>query len=138
MNAEESKKVTPTKRDLFKFGLTLAIGFAVLGALSLWGKKSFYYYFFVLSLFFLVPSLAAPTLLKPIHRAWMTLAGILGWFMTRAILTVLFYVAFTSIGVLGRLLGKRFLDVGTDDSKESYWIPTKQSEGNLKRYEEQY
>jgi hypothetical protein len=138
MNGENRKKVPPTERELLKFGLTLAIASAVLGALFFWGKRDFYYCFFVLSVVFLVPSLAAPRLLRSIHRVWMALAGALGWFTTRVVLTVLFYVGLTPIGFLGKLFGKRFLDTGRDEAAKSYWVYTGQRRLRSGRYEEQY
>ena len=46
---------------------------------------------------------------------------ILGWFMTRVILSLLFYLVFTPIGLILRFFGKQFLELSWDNSKESYW-----------------
>ena len=46
---------------------------------------------------------------------------ILGWLMARVILTLLFYVVFTSTGLTLRFFGKQFLELRWDKSKESYW-----------------
>jgi len=138
MNTDKNKNSGDVKRELFKFGLTLAIVFSLLGVLCFWRGKGFYYYFLFLSVLFLLPALTVPRLLKPAHRVWMILTRILGWLTTRAILTLVFYVALTPIGVLGKLLGKRFLDAEMDNSKESYWIRREQREVSLERYERQY
>ena len=40
----------------------------------------------------------------------MTFAVILGWFMTRLILSILFYIIITPIGLIARIIGKDFLN----------------------------
>ena len=46
---------------------------------------------------------------------------ILGWFMTRLILSFLFYIIFTAIGLISRVFRKKFLELSWDKSKNSYW-----------------
>ena len=52
---------------------------------------------------------------------WMIFAVILGWFMTRIILSLLFFLVITPIGLTMRLLGKDFLGLKIKSSNESYW-----------------
>lgn len=126
------------KRDLRKFGITVGVALLVLGGILYWRGRTFYLAFLILSVCFLVLGLFVPTVLKPVHRAYMTFAAVLGWLMARVILTLIFYVGFTSVGLAGRLLGKRFLDTGTGESKESYWIPRERSGAEPAAYERQY
>ncbi len=60
-------------------------------------------------------------LMKHFHVAWMTFAQILGWFMTRVILSIFYYLVLTPVGLLMRLLGKDLLDMKIDRSAQSYW-----------------
>jgi hypothetical protein len=126
------------KRELRKFGITVGIGFAVFAALGFWRGKGFYPYFAAASAVFLCFGLAAPMPLRPVHRVWMAVAQAMGWFMTRVILTVLFYAGFTPIGGLGRLFGKRFMEMGVDPSKDSYWDYRERTAPDPERYEKQY
>jgi hypothetical protein len=66
--------------------------------------------------------LVAPSRLAPIHRAWMSLAFSLGWFVSRLVLTAIFLLVVTPIALVGRLVGKRFLETRPDPGATSYWI----------------
>jgi hypothetical protein len=138
MLLEEISNIKSEKKDLRNFGITFGV---VLGALAgaLWWKgRDTYTLFALLSMAFFFFGLVLPSLLKPLQKVWMILAVIMGWFMTRLILSVLFYVVFTFIGVGSRLLGKKFLGLNIDKSKKSYWVYREPSEFTREKYEKQY
>jgi len=135
---EEIRSIPSGRRDLRRFGITMCIALAVLAALLFWRGKGIYVYAGLLSPIFLILGLAAPALLRPVHRVWMSLAIVLGWFMTRVILSLVFFLGVTPVGVLGRLFGKKFLDVRMQDSRETYWIRREQTDEDPARYEKQY
>lgn len=66
--------------------------------------------------------LAAPVVLRPIRQAWMTGAFVMGFVMTRVILTAAWVLIFIPIGLVMRALGKTPLARRLDPSAESYWI----------------
>ena len=76
--------------------------------------------------------------LRPIQRAWMAFAIVLGWVMTRVILVVLFYVGITPIALIARLVGKRFLDLRFEPARASYWIPRPAPDRGKERYKSQF
>ena len=82
--------------------------------------------------------LVIPVVLKPIYWIWMILAVILGWIMTRVILSLLFYVVITPIGIFSRLFGSKFLDLKWDKSKDSYWNARTKTQRNNEEYERQF
>jgi len=135
---EEIKNIKSGKRELRKFGIVVGIVLGLLGVLFLWRGKDTYSYFLILSAAFLILGLAVPILLKPIHKVWMTLAELLGWLMTRVILSVLFYLVVTPIGLLARLSGKDFLDSKFDRNANSYWIPKGTVKFEKSNYERQF
>ena len=110
MITEEIKSIKSEKRDLKKFGITMGVVLGLLGGLFLGRGSNYYFYFLLLAAVFLSLGLTVPVFLKPIHKIWMTLSVLLGWLMTRVILTVLFYLVITPIGLLLRLFGKDFLN----------------------------
>ena len=65
--------------------------------------------------------LVAPGLLRRVHRVWMTFALVLGFVMTKVILTVVYFLVFTPVALVLRLLGKRLIDPGPDPAMETYW-----------------
>jgi hypothetical protein len=70
---------------------------------------------------YLLSYIAYPVM-KPFHVAWMKFAFILGWFWTRAFLSIFFYLIITPTGLLMKLFGKDLLDEKIDKSAKSYWI----------------
>ncbi len=138
MLLDEIKAIKSGKTELRKFGITLGIVFGLLGGLFLWREKSYYFYLFILSAFFLFFGLVLPVLLKPIHKIWMGLALVLGSIMTRVILSVLFYLVITPLGLISKLSGKDFLDLKFDKSASSYWIQRKKITFEKSNYEKQF
>jgi len=119
----ENKDMEKEKSELRKFGLTVGIAFGILAGLLGWAGKGYYFWFFVIAAVLIIAGLVQPRLLKYIHKVWMTAALAMGWFMTRVILVVLFYLIVTPIGLLGRILGKDFLDLKFPEAaRQSYWI----------------
>ena len=138
MLLSEIKNIKSGKAELRKFGITLGIVFGLLGGLFLWRDKPYYFYLFLLSAFFLFFGLMFPIFLKPIHKMWMGLALVLGSVMTRVILSVLFYLVITPLGLISRLSGKDFLDLKFNKSASSYWIQRKKVIFEKANYEKQF
>jgi len=138
MLIEEIKNIKSEKKDLRQFGITIGIVLGLLGGLFLWRERDYYLYFVIVSVLFILIGIALPVLLKPLQKAWMTLAVVLGWFMTRVILSILFYVVVAAIGMLAKMFGKHFLDLEMDSSKSSYWDYREQREINKNEYERQF
>lgn len=136
--AEELRAVKSGRGDLRKFGVTMAVGLAVLGGLFLWRRKGEPMVFFGLAAAFLLLGLTAPTVLRPIQRAWMAFAIVLGWVMTRVILVVLFFVGVTPVALIARIFGKRFLSLKFEPERASYWEPRQKPDRGRERYESQF
>ncbi len=135
---EEIKAIKSDKGELKKFGVTIAIALALLGGLFLWRKGSGGLYFFIFSAVFLGLALIFPVVLKPVQKVWMTAAVILGWMMTRLILSILFYLVLTPIGTIARVCGRTRLDVRYSRDATSYWISRKGHEFKKENYEKQF
>ena len=138
MIAEEIRNIKSDKSDLRKFGITMGIILTLLGGLFLWREKGYFIYFFILAAAFIIPGLVLPAALRPAHKGWMTLSILLGWVMTRVILSVLFYLVVTPTRCLARLFGKQFLDLKIDNNIESYWIQREKQPLNKTDYERQF
>ena len=116
----------------------MGIILTLLGGLFLWREKGYFIYFFILAAAFIIPGLVLPAVLRPAHKVWMTLSILLGWVMTRVILSVLFYLVVTPTRCLARLFGKQFLDLKIDNNIESYWIQREKQPLNKTDYERQF
>lgn len=138
MISEEIRNIKSGKKELRQFGYTMGTVLGILGVLFLWRGKEWYPYFISLSVVFLVLAIVIPICLKPIQKLWMIIAVLLGWFMTRVILSLLFYLVITPIGLIMRVCGKDFLNRSFDKNNDSYWIPRKTATHSKEDYEKQF
>jgi len=139
MLLEEIKAIKSEKRDLRNFGLTIGIALGLLGGLLWWKGKDTYTVFIILSCAFIFFGLVLPAALKPLQKVWMILAVVMGWFMTRVILGVLFFLVFMTISLISKLLfRKQFLDLKINKSAKSYWIRRESKPFDVKNYERQF
>ena len=134
----EIRDIGNSTNDLKKFGLTLGAAFGILAGFLFWKHAGSVTVFAGISVVFLLCAFVYPLVLKPVQKAWMTAALLMGWVMTRVILTALFYVAITPIGMILRLMGKDILDQNFDPKKQSYWQIRPQASRTPSDYEKQY
>lgn len=135
---EEIKNIKSGKSDIRKFGITIGLFLMILAGFLFWRGKESFEIFLISGPVLLVLGLTIPVVLKPIYWIWMVLAVILGWIMTRVILSLLFYVVITPIGLFSRLSGNKFLDLKWDKSKDTYWNYRATKQLNSEDYERQF
>jgi len=121
MLKEEIKNIKEEKTNLRKFGVTVGIVILLISASLYFLDEDSFIYFGIIGILLLLFGFILPNLLKPLNKVWMTLAIILGWFMSRVILFILYYVIITPIGFLLKLIGKDFLNRKIDKTSQSYW-----------------
>ena len=135
---EDIQQLKTSERDLRKFGLLVGGVFAVLGLLFLIRHKAHYPYFLIPGVGLMVSGAIFPRALRTIYIAWMALAFTLGFVMSNVILTLLFFLLVTPIGLLSRLFGKDFLARKLDKHGASYWIPRAHETRTAESYERQF
>ena len=118
---EEIKNIKSEKSDLRKFGITIGLILLIIAGFLFWKEKESFQILLTFGVTLCILGIAIPFILKPIYWVWMIFATILGWIMTRVILSSLFYIILTPIGLILRFFGKQFLELRWDKSKESYW-----------------
>ena len=134
---EELNSIKSSRKDLKNFGVTIGFILLMIGVFLFVGEKDSFIYFFSIGLIFIGLGLINPVVLKTLYKIWMTFAIIIGWVMTRVILSVLFYLIISTIGIFARLVGKDFLNLKSKNN-ESYWnIRNKEYELN-QDYEKQF
>jgi hypothetical protein len=128
-----------TKKEIRTFGIGLAVILAVIASLSSYkhGQLRLLWLYGVSGVL-LVLSLAAPDLLKPVYKTWMKVAHAIGWFNTRVLLAVIYYVVFTPISCLSRLFGQDLLDSKWEPQASTYWIEREAKQRVQKDYEKQF
>ena len=135
---EEIKNIKSEKSDIRNFGITLGIILLLISGFLFWKEKESYQIFSGIGITLTLIAIAIPSVLKPVYWMWMIFGIILGWFMTRVILSLLFYIIITPIGLTLRLFGKQFLELRWDKSKESYWNFRTNEHLQNENYEKQF
>ncbi|NQU95361.1 MAG: hypothetical protein HQ549_03925 [Candidatus Omnitrophica bacterium] len=135
---EEIKDIKSTRKELREFGLTIGVILVILGAVTLWRGKPTYPYFLGVGALFIALGLTLPGILKPLQKVWMSFAVIMGFFVSRIILTILFYVVVTPIAIIVRILGKDILDQRIDKNRKTYWQKRSPEVKDKTSYENQY
>ena len=122
MLIEEIKNIKSDKKELKKFGCSVGIVLLMLAILL------FFYDRVNLSCvlsgtgtFLILSGYILPGLLLPFQKLWMVGAIIMGFISSHVILTILYYLVVTPIGLLAKLFGKKFLDAKIEKDAETYW-----------------
>ena len=110
------------KTEWKKFAIGVAIILSVIAAVQWYLDVKIYPYLFISAFVILLFGLLMPIVIKPLFIAFSYLGFVLGWIMTRVILSLLFYLVFTPIGLVLKLTGKHLLDTSIAKNQESYWI----------------
>jgi hypothetical protein len=139
---EEIATLDTSPRALRQFGLVVGGVFAAIAAVLAW-RSGWALGPWTLSLsgvggLLVLLGLVAPRTLRRVYRGWMGLAVVLGFVMTRVLLTAVFVLVVLPIGLALRVVGKELLDRGPDGETASYWKPKAYADPSSKRLEKYY
>lgn len=135
---EELKKIKCGKKELREFGVTMGAVLAIIAGVVWLKTRNVNLIVLGAGAAFAAFGLVAPLILKPLYQIWMPFAVLVGWVMTRVILTAAFYVILTPLSLIARLFGANFLDMKRSKDKASYWIQRGQLPFDKTRYEKQF
>lgn len=121
MLKDEIKNINSSKKELRKFGLSVGTVLLIISLFLFYFEKPAAMWFFFPADLLIFFGFVLPQVLLPLHKIWMTLAVILGFIMSRVILTILFYIIITPLSLLAKLFGKDFLDRKIEPTRKSYW-----------------
>ena len=128
----------PDKKELRKFAIMMFIILIILGGIFLIQKKDTGFVLITLGLILLLLGFFGHRILTPIYKIWMVLSLILGFIMNHFILAVIYYLVFTPIGFIKRILRNDPLQISTNRFKESYWIKKIKKELKKEEYEKMF
>ena len=120
------------------FGLTMGAACGLLAVYSLWrGRAGAAGLFALVALGLVVFALGAPSLLRVPSALWRGFAHALAWFNTRVLLSAMFFLILTPVGIVVRLmrwdpLGRRRKGTATG------WVPYSARQRDPKHYERMY
>lgn len=114
------EKLDLSKSNLRKFAFTMAVCLLMIGSVIFLKHKGINKALFVATLFFLSAGIFIPGCLRVIYIPWMRLAEILGYVVSRLILSLIFLLILTPIGIILKIAGKDLLDRKFGNSS-TYW-----------------
>jgi hypothetical protein len=118
---EEYRNLDQSPKALRSFGFLVGSVFLLLGALFVWRHRGAGWPFVSIGAVLVVAGAAIPKALQWVHAFWMMIAVMLGWVVTRILLTIVFFLVVTPVGLLQRVFGKRAIEVDFRASAASYW-----------------
>ena len=118
---EEIRNIKSGKKELRNFGFTIGIVLLLIAGVLFYKNNNLFISFAYIAVVFIVLGFLIPQLLKPIYFIWMIFAVVIGWIMTRLILSVLFFVIISIIRLIACIFGKSFLELNISKDSKSYW-----------------
>ena len=118
---DEYQKLDRSPRALRRFGFTVGLVLLLLGGLMAWRHRNGGWVLVSIGTLLVLTGAFVPAALRYVYQIWMTVAFALGWLMTRIILTIVFCLIVTPIGLLQRLCGKRPLEYRFKSDETTYW-----------------
>ena len=135
--AEDYERIDRSPRALRRFGFTMAIVLGIATALTFRRYPAVALGLVIAGALLSVAAQFAPAQLAMVHRIWIKLSLAMGWVMTRVILTLVFFLVVTPVGLLQRLVGKRAFEVAFRTSENTYWKP-REAPFERESYERQF
>lgn len=123
--AEEIRSLDTGRRALRNFGLVVGGVFAAIGLVIWWVAGTWTAWAAAViggGSVLIVLGFAAPTAMRSVYYVWMGIAVVLGFMMTRVLLTLVFVIMVVPIGFIMRILGKDLLNRRRDPEADTYWI----------------
>ena len=128
-------KWRPDARELRRFAIAMLIGFFVLGALSAWKTKGVHTGSIVL--WSIGASLAAASFVPKLGRiAYLAVylpTSIIGYVVSNVMLTLMFFLVITPLGIVMKLMGKDVLQQRRPD-RTTQWMPVKETKNEESYY----
>ena len=116
-----NKRKLPSNRN---FGVIFFLVFLLIALYPLTYDGEITKWSIAISLIFLILGLLNSKILTPLNNLWFKFGIILGKIISPLIMSIIFFLVVTPIGLLMRVLGKDLLNLKFNKNK-SYWIKKK-------------
>lgn len=138
MLLKEIKNIKSTTKELREFGYVVGGAILVFSGIRAWRHGDVAWIWPSVGVGLILIGLLFPAVLKPLQKIWMGLALMMGWVMSRVILTLIFILLVTPIGLILKVQGKQFMDKGADAQTNSFWKIRAQGSDDPRRCERQF
>lgn len=129
---------TSDRGEQRKFGLVMAAVLVVLAVLRWWLKGAAPVWLFGAAAALAALGLLLPAALRPLFVAWIKLAEVLNWVMTRVLLSLVFYLVLTPTALLYRVLSGDPLQRAWDPQAHTYWEDAEPQPADIEPYRNQF
>ena len=113
------------------FGIVFFTVFLIIATYPLINNGDIRIWSLILSLVFLILGLLNSKILYPLNKTWFKFGLLLGKLVSPLIMTIIFFLVVTPIGILMRILNKDLLNLKFNKSK-SYWIEKNEQKSKMK------
>ena len=113
------------------FGVLFFIVFLLIALWPLFKGDSLRIWSLLIAIIFLVLGLLNSKILNPFKRIWIKFGEILGKMIAPLVLSIVYFIVITPIGLLLRIFGKDLLGIKFL-KKKSYWIKRDKDLGSMK------
>ena len=104
------------------FGVVFGVFWALVGLLPLLSSRPVRWWALVISLICVVSALAIPRALHPLNLIWAKLAELLHRIVSPLAMALVYFLAFTTMGLLLKAMGKDLLRLRQRPDNDTYWI----------------
>jgi len=115
------------------FGLVFFVVFLIIGLWPLKNGSSINFWLIGISIIFLVLGLMNSKFLNPLNKLWFKFGIMLGAIIAPIVMSIVYFLVVTPIGLLMKIIGKDLLNIKYDKSKKTYWIKRNIPVGTMKR-----
>lgn len=131
----EIHEMVSDKKTVRKFGIIFSIILLAIAGWLWYKDRSLWIWFGSFGALMMLTAIAATAVLVPLYKAMTIFSIIIGYFVSRIILTLMFTIFFVPIGLFTRLIGKDLLDKKINKNAGSYWIKKENTPFSKEKYE---
>ena len=113
------------------FGIVFFVVFLIIALFPLINDGNIRLWSLFVSLAFLVLGLLNSKFLSPLNKIWFRFGTILGKIVSPIVMSIIFFLVVTPIGILMRILKKDLLNLKMNNNK-SYWIEKSEPKSKMR------
>jgi len=111
----------PSHRELRKFGVTLLIGFGVIGGVLFWKHPRAAFFVWAAAGAVGLLALVGPKASRPFYWVWMGAGFAVGSVVSRLVLLVIFYLVLTPVALVFKITGRDELRLKRKGGETTCW-----------------
>jgi len=113
------------------FGIVFFVVFLIIALFPLINEGNLRIWSLTISLIFLILGLINSKILSPLNKIWFKFGLLLGKIISPIVMSIVFFLVVTPIGILMKILKKDLLNLKINNNK-SYWIEKSEPKSKMK------